>query len=60
MGCAGTDGRTALGEVKMFFSVSIGKDAIDRIEETLKQHSDYLVELDSAIGDADHGTNMCR
>ena len=38
----------------------MGKDAIDRIEETLKQHSDYLVELDSAIGDADHGTNMCR
>jgi dihydroxyacetone kinase-like protein len=27
---------------------------------TLEQHKDYLTELDSAIGDADHGINMAR
>ncbi len=34
--------------------------AIDAIGETLEMHKDYLTELDSAIGDADHGINMNR
>lgn len=34
--------------------------AIDAIGETLETHKDYLTELDSAIGDADHGINMNR
>jgi len=28
--------------------------------EVLKENKDYLTQLDSAIGDADHGTNMDR
>lgn len=34
--------------------------AFDAIGETLKAHKGYLTELDSAIGDADHGINMNR
>ncbi len=30
------------------------------VATTLKENSDYLTELDSAIGDADHGINMKR
>jgi dihydroxyacetone kinase-like protein len=29
-------------------------------EEQIKAHSDYLTQLDAAIGDGDHGTNMRR
>ncbi len=32
----------------------------DAIGETMAAHKDYLTELDSAIGDADHGINMNR
>ena len=31
-----------------------------RSAETLHTQRDYLTQLDSAIGDADHGTNMDR
>src|SRR3954469_9816926 len=31
-----------------------------RIAEVLHEQRQYLVDLDSAIGDADHGTNMDR
>jgi dihydroxyacetone kinase-like protein len=34
--------------------------AIDAIGTTLEAHKDYLTDLDSAIGDADHGINMNR
>ena len=34
--------------------------AFDAIGETLAAHKDHLTELDSAIGDADHGINMSR
>ncbi|MFQ5592874.1 MAG: dihydroxyacetone kinase subunit DhaL [Anaerolineae bacterium] len=33
---------------------------IESIAEVLKANRDYLTELDSAIGDADHGINMDR
>jgi phosphoenolpyruvate---glycerone phosphotransferase subunit DhaL len=29
-------------------------------EEQIKRHSDFLTQLDAAIGDGDHGTNMRR
>lgn len=33
---------------------------LQKAAELLKQNKDYLTELDSAIGDADHGINMDR
>lgn len=33
---------------------------IGRVREAMESHKDYLTELDSAIGDADHGINMSR
>lgn len=47
----------------------IGRSGLDRnailawlaeCAVTLRQHKDYLVQLDAAIGDGDHGTNMSR
>lgn len=34
--------------------------AFNAIGETMAAHKEYLTELDSAIGDADHGINMNR
>jgi dihydroxyacetone kinase-like protein len=33
---------------------------IARVTETIADQADYLTQLDSAIGDADHGVNMSR
>ena len=33
---------------------------LDRIAMVMKENREYLIELDSAIGDADHGINMSR
>ncbi|HBT48791.1 MAG: Dihydroxyacetone kinase [Caldanaerobacter subterraneus] len=33
---------------------------IDKIVEVIRENKEYLTELDSAIGDADHGINMDR
>jgi phosphoenolpyruvate---glycerone phosphotransferase subunit DhaL len=44
--------------------VSVGHDDVERwiraFAETVAENKDYLTELDSAIGDADHGINMNR
>jgi phosphoenolpyruvate---glycerone phosphotransferase subunit DhaL len=44
--------------------VSIGHDDVVRwvraFADTIAENKDYLTELDSAIGDADHGINMNR
>lgn len=34
--------------------------AVDRVADRLEAEKGYLTDLDSAIGDADHGTNMAR
>ena len=34
--------------------------AIDRVADRLEEERSYLTELDSAIGDADHGSNLSR
>ncbi len=34
--------------------------AVEAVAERLERERDYLTELDSAIGDADHGGNMAR
>lgn len=36
------------------------KEFLQRAAEVLKENREYLTELDSAIGDADHGINMDR
>jgi dihydroxyacetone kinase-like protein len=36
------------------------KEFLQRAAEVLKENKEYLTELDSAIGDADHGINMDR
>lgn len=33
---------------------------IEQVSERIKQNRDYLTQLDSAIGDADHGVNLDR
>src|SRR5690242_17120524 len=33
---------------------------LDEAEQQIKANSDYLTQLDAAIGDGDHGTNMRR
>ena len=33
---------------------------IARVASTIADQADYLTQLDSAIGDADHGVNMNR
>jgi dihydroxyacetone kinase-like protein len=33
---------------------------VQAIAEAIDEHTDYLTQLDSAIGDADHGANMRR
>lgn len=35
-------------------------EALDRIADRLEAERDYLTDLDSVIGDADHGNNMAR
>jgi dihydroxyacetone kinase-like protein len=44
----------------MNLDVQRAKDAIGRIAKAVEEHKDYLTELDSAIGDADHGINLNR
>ena len=33
---------------------------LERIADVLRENAQYLTDLDSAIGDADHGINMDR
>jgi dihydroxyacetone kinase-like protein len=42
------------------FTLSLAKDWIFAILKILEENKSYLTELDSAIGDADHGINICR
>jgi dihydroxyacetone kinase-like protein len=39
---------------------SLTRDWIARVAATVADQADYLTQLDSAIGDADHGVNMHR
>lgn len=38
----------------------LARDWIGRVAATIADQTDYLTQLDSAIGDADHGVNMNR
>jgi dihydroxyacetone kinase-like protein len=40
--------------------IAVTRDWIARIATAIADQADYLTQLDSAIGDADHGVNMSR
>lgn len=42
------------------FSIDTAKAWMQAYAQVLEENKEYLTELDSAIGDADHGTNMAR
>ena len=42
------------------FTVDVAKDWLARFGALVHEHKAHLTELDSAIGDADHGSNMAR
>lgn len=44
----------------MPFTLEMGRTALAKMDQTVEAHREYLTELDSAIGDADHGINMTR
>lgn len=44
----------------MPMNVEQARKVFERVTEAIISHKEYLTELDSAIGDADHGINMSR
>jgi dihydroxyacetone kinase-like protein len=42
------------------FTLSKAKKWLAAVSKVLEENKNYLTDLDSAIGDADHGTNICR
>ncbi|MDR3332356.1 MAG: dihydroxyacetone kinase subunit L [Synergistaceae bacterium] len=44
----------------MAFTLEMARDAINRYNAILEEKRDYLTDLDTVIGDADHGINMSR
>ncbi|MGI5398018.1 dihydroxyacetone kinase subunit DhaL [Streptomyces sp. CA-135486] len=40
--------------------IDLARTWVQAIAAAVEQHKDHLTQLDSAIGDADHGTNMHR
>ena len=40
--------------------IPLTRDWIAKVASTIADQADYLTQLDSAIGDADHGVNMNR
>jgi dihydroxyacetone kinase-like protein len=40
--------------------IAVARDWVKAIAEAIDEQTDYLTQLDSAIGDADHGANMRR
>lgn len=42
------------------FTLAIAKKWLEEYAATLEEQKAYLTDLDSSIGDADHGTNMAR
>ena len=60
MGCAGKNTSFALGDINMAISRDAFVRWIQAFAAAIAGHKDYLTELDSAIGDADHGINLDR
>ena len=49
-----------MAETSPTFTLAEVNDWIIRAKESITEQRVYLTELDSAIGDADHGTNLTR
>ena len=48
------------GSARQTLSVADLEAWVRRSAELISEHAEELTELDAAIGDADHGTNMTR
>jgi dihydroxyacetone kinase-like protein len=44
----------------MAFTLEMARTALGKFNAVIEEKKDYLTDLDSAIGDADHGINMNR
>ncbi|MDR3255775.1 MAG: dihydroxyacetone kinase subunit L [Synergistaceae bacterium] len=44
----------------MAFTLEMARGALEKLNAVIEEKKDYLTDLDSAIGDADHGINMNR
>jgi dihydroxyacetone kinase-like protein len=44
----------------LIFDAALARGWLERLGDTLIEHAGELTQLDAAIGDADHGTNMAR
>ena len=44
----------------MAFTLGTARVALEKLAVLIEEKKEYLTDLDSAIGDADHGTNMNR
>lgn len=64
MGCPGEHRRAPLGSLRTMSTSTISLDQLiawlSRFRDLVTEKQSYLTELDSAIGDADHGSNMVR
>ena len=60
MGCAGFNGRAALGDVAMAVTQRDVLAWLVALQAVFTEDRQWLTDLDSPIGDADHGVNMER
>jgi len=66
VGCASAHGGAALGNLTVLLITEVVMDAatisawMREIDASVRAERDHLVQLDAAIGDGDHGTNMVR
>ncbi|MDR1966019.1 MAG: dihydroxyacetone kinase subunit L [Synergistaceae bacterium] len=44
----------------MAFTIKMARAAVEKFNAVIEEKKEYLTDLDSAIGDADHGINMNR
>ena len=66
VGCSRPHRRAPLGGVELardrppWTDVAVSRRLDDRIAAAIEAEADHLTQLDSAIGDGDHGVNMTR
>ena len=62
VGCSGEDSGPAMGTLTVTEAVSVETLVawLSSFRDAVHEHGAYLTELDSAIGDADHGANLIR
>ncbi len=44
----------------MAFTLKMAQSALEKMAETIEARKEFLTDLDSGVGDADHGINMSR